>query len=142
MSPRPHGFLAGFLAGLCCIGGIWFWFVHFRFGYEIVVIVDRTIQSLDEQAGFGTLIFPTSRFRIGMPPGPGGQILILRGDRSIATSAIFELGIWKYGLPDRQNLTLHMKTPLFARHCTAIATLRSDGAEIGPCIASETSWLR
>ncbi|MBI3506382.1 MAG: hypothetical protein HY059_16215 [Proteobacteria bacterium] len=142
MSLRPRGFLAGFLAGLCCIGGLWFWFVHFRFGYEIIAVVDRTIQSVDEQARFETMIFPTSRIYIEVPPGPDGQILILRGDRSIGTSAIVELSVRKFGLPDRQSMTLRMTAPLFARHCTAVAMLQSNGSEVGPCVASETSWIR
>lgn len=139
--PRPHGFLVGFLAGLCWFGVLWFWIADFRFGYEIVVVADRSIESVDETGGLDTILFPTGQVEVPLGSDMDRRILVVGGLRSISPFTTVVLRVRNAGTRDRRRVEFDIKAPLFARHCTAVAILRSDSAEIGPCVAAETSWF-
>ncbi|MBL8832349.1 MAG: hypothetical protein JNL71_08150 [Rhodospirillales bacterium] len=142
MSPRPRGFAVGFLAGLCWFGVLWFWIVHFRFDYEIVVVADRAVESVDAMGGPDTLLFPTRQVEVPLRSDAHRRILVLGGFRSVSPFKTVVLRVRNAGTRERRYVRFDIKAPLFARHCTAVAMLRSDGAEIGPCVPSETSWVR
>lgn len=141
IAARPHGLLVGFLAGLCWFGFLWFWIVHFRFGYEIVVVADRSVESVDEMGGIDTVLFPTSQVEVPLQSDAHSRILVLGGLRSISPFTTVVLQVRNAGTLGRRRVEFDVRAPLFARHCTAVAILRADSARIGPCVAAETSWV-
>lgn len=141
-SVRARGFALGFLAGLCWFGVLWFWIAHFRFGYEIVVLADRTVDSVDARGGLDALVFPTSQIEIPQRSDVPHRILIFGGFRSTGPFTNVVLRVRSAGTRDPRHVEFDLKAPLLARRCTAVATLRADGGEIGPCVAAENSWGR
>lgn len=141
ISPRPHGFLVGFLAGLCWFGVLWFWIANLRFGYEIVVVADRSIEYVDDMGGLEKILFPTSQVEVPLRSDAHHRVLVLGGLRSISPFTTVVLRVRNAGTHDRRRVEFDIKAPLFARHCTALVVLRADGAGIGPCVGAETSWF-
>ncbi len=135
---RPRGFWAGFFVGLGWFGILWFWIVDFRFTCEIVAVADRTVGNVHTYGGF---LFPTSTTQIPLPSGAGKRVLVIGGFRSIFPATTVVLDVQPAGTREGRLVTVKLKAPLLARHCTAIVVLEPTRADAGPCVAPETSWL-